>query len=99
MKKAFTCIKNKMSLENFKKLLPKVWNIDKQVELAFANMNNKLLNKRITIKTKAVNFAEGTIQKYNTVKTHVTNIPKRTKEYIKDKYKAFNNYFREKRSI
>ena len=58
MKKAFTCIKSKVSLGNFKKLLPKVWNIDKQVELAFANMNNKLLNKRITIKTKAVNFAE-----------------------------------------
>ena len=62
-------------------------------------MNNNLLNKRITIKTKAVNFAEGTIQKYNTVKTHVTNIPKRTKEYIKDKYKAFNNYFREKKEV
>lgn len=99
MKKAFTCIKSKVSLGNFKKLLPKVWNIDKQVELAFANMNNKLLNKRITIKTKAVNFAEGTIQKYNTVKTHVTNIPKRTKEYIKDKYKSFNNYFREKKEV
>lgn len=99
MKKAFTCIKSKMSLGNFKKLLPKVWNIDKQVELAFANMNNKLLNKRITIKTKAVNFAEGTIQKYNNAKTYVTNIPKRTKEYIKDKYKAFNNYFREKKEI
>ena len=99
MKKAFTCIKSKVSLGNFKKLLPKVWNIDKQVELAFANMNNKLLNKRITIKTKAVNFAEGTIQKYNNVKTHVTNIPKRTKEYIKDKYKSFNNYFREKKEV
>ena len=99
MKKAFTCIKNKVNLKNFKKLLPKVWNIDKQVELAFANMNNKLLDKRITIKTKAVNFAEGTIQKYNNVKTHVTNIPKRTKEYIKDKYKDFNNYFREKKEI
>ena len=99
MKKAFTCIKNKVNLKNFKKLLPKVWNIDKQVELAFANMNNKLLDKRITIKTKAVNFAEGTIQKYNTVKTHVTNIPKRTKEYIKDKYKSFNNYFREKKEV
>ncbi len=99
MKKAFTCIKSKVSLEKFKKLLPKVWNIDKQVELAFANMNNKLLDKRITIKTKAVNFAEGTIQKYNTVKTHVTNIPKRTKEYIKDKYKSFNNYFREKKEV
>ena len=99
MKKAFTCIKSKVSLGNFKKLLPKVWNIDKQVELAFANMNNKLLNKRITIKTKAVNFAEGTIQKYNNAKTYVTNIPKRTKEYIKGKYKAFNNYFREKKEI
>lgn len=99
MKKAFTCIKSKVSLGNFKKLLPKVWNIDKQVELAFVNMNNKLLNKRITIKTKAVNFAEGTIQKYNNAKTYVTNIPKRTKEYIKDKYKAFNNYFREKKEV
>ena len=99
MKKAFTCIKSKVSLEKFKKLLPKVWNIDKQVELAFANMNNKLLDKRITIKTKAVNFAEGTIQKYNTVKTHVTNIPKRIKEYIRDKYKSFNNYFREKKEV
>lgn len=99
MKKAFTCIKNKVNLKNFKKLLPKVWNIDKQVELAFANMNNKLLDKRITIKTKAVNFAEETIQKYNTVKTHVTNIPKRIKEYIRDKYKSFNNYFREKKEV
>lgn len=99
MKKAFTCIKSKVSLEKFKKLLPKVWNIDKQIELALVNMNNKLLNKRITIKTKAVNFAEGTIQKYNTVKTHVTNIPKRTKEYIKDRYKEFKNYFREKKEI
>ena len=62
-------------------------------------MNNKLLNKRITIKTKAVNFAEGTIQKYNTVKTHVTNIPKRTKEYIKDKIKLLIITLEKKRSI
>lgn len=99
MKKAFTCIKSKVSLERFKKLLPKVWNIDKYTELAFANMNSKLLNKRITIKTKTINFAKNTIQKYNNVKTHVTNIPKRTQKYIKDKYKAFNNYFREKKEI
>lgn len=99
IKKAFTCAKKKVSLENFKKILPKVWNIDKYTELAFANMNSKLLNKRITIKTKTINFAKNTIQKYNNVKTHVTNIPKRTQKYIKDKYKAFNNYFREKKEI
>lgn len=99
IKKAFTCAKKKVSLENFKKILPKVWNIDKYTELAFANMNSKLLNKRITIKTKTINFAKNTIQKYNTAKTHVTNIPKRTQKYIKDKYKAFNNYFREKKEI
>ena len=99
MKKAFTCIKKKISLKNFKKILPKVWNADKYTELAFANMNSKLLNKRITIKTKTTNFAKGTIQKYNTIKTHVTNIPKRTKKYIKDKYKTFNNYFNEKKEI
>lgn len=99
MKKALTCVKKKMSLENFKKLLPKVWNIDKQVELAFANMNSKLLDKRIVIKEGTVKFARGVIQKYNTAKTHVTNIPKRTKEYIKDKYKDFKNYFREKKEI
>ena len=99
MKKAFTCIKKKMSLENFKKLLPKVWNIDKQVELAFANMNSRLLDKKIVIKEGTVKFAENVIQKYNTAKTHVTNIPKRTKEYIKDKYKDFKNYFREKKEI
>ncbi len=62
-------------------------------------MNSKLLNKRITIKTKTINFAKSTIQKYNNVKTHVTNIPKRTQKYIKDKYKAFNNYFNEKKEI
>lgn len=99
MKKAFTCIKKKISLKNLKKILPKVWNVDKYTELAFANMNSKLLNKRITIKTKTTNFAKGTIQKYNTIKTHVTNIPKRTKKYIKDKYKTFNNYFNEKKEI
>lgn len=99
IKKAFTCAKKKVSLENFKKILPKVWNIDKYTELAFANMNSKLLNKRITIKTKTINFAKSTIQKYNNVKTHVTNIPKRTQKYIKDKYKAFNNYFNEKKEI
>lgn len=99
MKKAFTCIKKKMSLENFKKLLPKVWNIDKQVELAFANMNSRLLDKKIVIKEGTVKFAENVIQKYNTAKTHVTNIPKRTKEYIKNKYKDFKNYFREKKEI
>lgn len=99
IKKAFTCAKKKVSLENLKKILPKVWNIDKYTELAFANMNSKLLNKRITIKTKTINFAKSTIQKYNNVKTHVTNIPKRTQKYIKDKYKAFNNYFNEKKEI
>lgn len=99
MKKAFTCIKKKMSLENFKKLLPKVWNIDKQVELAFANINSRLLDKKIVIKKGTVKFAENVIQKYNTAKTHVTNIPKRTKEYIKNKYKDFKNYFREKKEI
>lgn len=99
MKKAFTCIKSKVSLEKFKKLLPKVWNIDKQVELAFTNMNNRLLDKKIVIKEGTVKFAENVIQKYNTAKTHVTNIPKRTKEYIKNKYKDFKNYFREKKEI
>lgn len=99
MKKAFTCIKSKVSLERFKKLLPKVWNIDKQVELAFANMNSRLLDKKIVIKEGTVKFAENVIQKYNTAKTHVTNIPKRTKEYIKNKYKDFKNYFREKKEI
>ena len=99
MKKAFTCIKKKMSLENFKKLLPKVWNIDKQVELAFANINSRLLDKKIVIKEGTVKFAENVIQKYNIAKTHVTNIPKRTKEYIKDKYKAVNYYLREKKEI
>lgn len=99
MKKAFTCIKSKVSLEKFKKLLPKVWNIDKQVELAFANMNSRLLDKKIVIKEGTVKFAENVIQKYNTAKTHVTNIPKRTKEYIKNKYKDFKNYFREKKEI
>lgn len=99
LKKAFTCVKKKVSLENFKKLLPKVWNIDKYTERAFAQMNNKLYDKKIAIKGKMVNFAEGTIQKYNSAKTFVTGIPKRTKNYISGKYREFTKYFKDKKEI
>lgn len=99
LKKAFTCVKKKVSLENFKKLLPKVWNIDKYTERAFAQMNNKLYDKKIAIKGKMVNFAEGTIQKYNSAKTFVTSIPKRTKNYISGKYREFTKYFKDKKEI
>ena len=99
LKKAFTCVKKKVSLENFKKLLPKVWNIDKYTERAFAQMNNKLYDKKVAIKGKMVNFAEGTIQKYNSAKTFVTGIPKRTKNYISGKYKEFTKYFKDKKEI
>ena len=99
LKKAFTCVKKKVSLENFKKLLPKVWNIDKYTERTFAQMNNKLYDKKIAIKGKMVNFAEGTIQKYNSAKTFVTGIPKRTKNYISGKYKEFTKYFKDKKEI
>ena len=99
LKKAFTCVKKKVSLENFKKLLPKVWNIDKYTERAFAQMNNKLYDKKIAIKGKMVNFAEGTIQKYNSAKTFVTSIPKRTKDYISGKYREFTKYFKDKKEI
>lgn len=99
LKKAFTCVKKKVSLENFKKLLPKVWNIDKYTERAFAQMNNKLYDKKIAIKGKMVNFAEGTIQKYNSAKTFVTGIPKRTKDYISGKYREFTKYFKDKKEI
>ena len=97
--KAFTCIKSKVSLENFKKLLPTVWNIDKQVILAFDKMNGKLIDKKIAIKTTTVNLANKAIHKYDSAKTYVTNIPKRTKEYIKGKYADFSNYFREKKEV
>ena len=97
--KAFTCIKNKANLENFKKLLPKVWNIDKQVILAFDRMNGKLIDKEIAIKTTTVNLADKAIHKYDSAKTYVTNIPKRTKDYIKGKYADLSNYFREKKEV
>lgn len=97
--KAFTCIKNKANLENFKKLLPKVWNIDKQVILAFDRMNGKLIDKKIAIKTTTVNLANKAIHKYDSAKTYVTNIPKRTKDYIKGKYADLSNYFREKKEV
>lgn len=99
LKKAFTCVKKKVSLENFKKLLPKVWNIDKYTERAFAQMNNKLYDKKIAIKGKMVNFAEGTIQKYNSAKTFVTSISKKTKDYISGKYREFTKYFKDKKEI
>lgn len=97
--KAFTCIKNKANLENFKKLLPKVWNIDKQVILAFDRMNGKLIDKKIAIKTTTVNLANKAIHKYDSAKAYVTNIPKRTKDYIKGKYADLSNYFREKKEV
>lgn len=97
--KAFTCIKNKANLENFKKQLPKVWNIDKQVILAFDRMNGKLIDKKIAIKTTTVNLANKAIHKYDSAKTYVTNIPKRTKDYIKGKYADLSNYFREKKEV
>ncbi|MGM9875999.1 MAG: hypothetical protein ACI310_02090 [Bacilli bacterium] len=99
LKKAFACVKKKISLENFKKLLPKVWNIDKYTERAFAQMNNKLYDKKIVIKGKIVNFAEETIQKYNSAKTFVTSIPKRTKDYISGKYKEFTKFLKDKKEI
>lgn len=99
LKKSFACVKKKVSLENFKKLLPKVWNIDKYTERAFAQMNNKLYDKKIVIKGKMVRFAEGTIQKYNSAKTFVTGIPKRTKDYISGKYNEFTKYFKDKKEI
>lgn len=99
LKKAFACVKKKISLENFKKLLPKVWNIDKYTERTFAQINNKLYDVKIGIKGKMVDFAEGTIQKYNSTKTFVTSIPKRTKDYISGKYNEFTKFFKDKKEI
>lgn len=98
-KKAFTTVKNKKSLNVFKKLLPKAFNIDKRVEKNFLNMNNKLLKTGIKIENKYINFKNGVIQKYNSVKNTVTSIPKRTKDYIKGKYDGFKKYFGDKKEI
>lgn len=99
IKKAYTAVKSKVSLETFKKILPKVWNIDKNIEYAFVKMNGKLLDKEIILKTKAVKFANSTIQKYNTAKSYVTKLPKRTKNYIKDKYNNVKKFFQDKKEI
>lgn len=98
-KKAMTTVKKKLSLSNFKKLLPKAFNIDKRVELTFVNMHEKLAKKGLKIKQNYVHFKEGTIQKYNSVKNTVTSIPKRTKDYIKGKYDGFKKYFADKKEI
>lgn len=91
LKKAFADVKRKLSVENFKKLLPKVWNIDKRTALTFAKLNGKRLDAEIAIKSGAVNFADNVSQKYNNAKSFVgekkqavVNVFKDTKEKAKE---------------
>lgn len=99
IKKAYTTVKNKASLENFKKLLPKVWNIDKYTILGLETLNSKILDEKIIIKKPLVKFANNTIQKYNTTKAFLVNTSKKTKNYIKNKYKDIKKFYQDKKEI
>lgn len=99
LEKAFTSIKKKLSLNKFKKLMPTLFNVDKYVELGAAKLHGKLLDSGIFIKDKGVKFKNGVKQTYNSAKSFITNIPKRTKDYIKDKYNDVKKYLSEKKEI
>ena len=99
LRDSFVGIKKKVSIKKLKKLIPSIFNIDKYTELALAKLNSKLLDRRIYIKGKTIEFKDGVKQKYNTLKTSVTNIPKRTKRYIKEKYEDLKKYINDKKQI
>lgn len=99
LKKAFTCIKKKMSLKKFKKLIPSIFNVDKYVELGAVKLHGKLLDGGVFIRNKGVKFKNGVKQGFNATKSFVTNIPKRTIKYIKEKYKNVRKCFSDKKAI
>lgn len=99
LKKACAAVKSKVSLENFKKLLPSVWNIDKITELGYLKLESKLLSGGIVIKKSAVSFANGAIQRYNSAKNFVMITKKKIIKSAKEKLDEFNKYISEKKNV
>jgi len=69
------------------------------MELGATKLYGKLLDSGICIRDTGIKFKDGVSQKYNSVKSHVTAIPKRTKNYILDKYNDVKYYLEDKKMI
>lgn len=76
-----------------------VYNIDKKVSLELEKIENKLLDKRIIIKTASVKFAKNTISAYNTSKTFVKKVSKKTIKVTKEKLENLKGYLNIKGEI
>ena len=62
-------------------------------------IENKLLDKRIIIKTASVKFAKNTISAYNTSKTFVKKVSKKTIKVTKEKLENLKGYLNIKSEI
>lgn len=94
-----TTTKKKISLSDFKKMLPKAYNIDKRIELAYTSMQEKLSKKGIKIKEDYIRFSNNVKNRYTTSKSYVASIPRKVKDYVKNKYAGLKKYLRDKREI
>lgn len=99
LQKAYVCVKKKVSVDNFIKMLPEIYNIDKKMLLALEKIEGRLLDRGIQIKTTGVALAKGVIKTYDTAKDHVMTISKNTCDKVIAQYRRFNKYIDMKKSI